>query len=892
MVFAFLVLCMPPSAMAGEGEAAFKTRPEVSRTGGNVTVSFVVDKATDVEVAILNAQGKIVRHLAAGVLGAENPPAPLKSGLSQSITWDGKDDYGAEAKGGPFKARVRAGMGVKLEQIVGGDPYAYLSDDMNQGNHTVWKMTGLEQKPDGTVYVLGNSSTIGPPALRAYDADGNYLRTVFPPPAGMPAAKMKGWGIYANGDGTWTPQFKVTSSVGISQTLLVGDRMTGGLPSLLKSPDSDSLLVRKEARVMTIGTDGSCMDGETSVMVSAPNIEKGQGKGGPGITMTGPVFDALSADGKTRFLSGIYKGFQSSGNIRKVEGGGFWRDGTVWKVDIATGKASVFYAMDAKEVITDVNKRAGSFIGSKYGSSAAFHGVAVDREGRVFLCDRQHKRVLVLSPAGEILRTLPVEYPDAIALSPDEKSLYVTIRVSKHHWKGEIKGATKVYRFTSGGKIGLIKFNDWQKDDAPSVSVDIAGTGHEYTTGGRSHVLATKSKDGKGVNVWIAYHTIPVRIYEDLGNSLQLRKDFMQASKQTCLDLQRIAVDSQTESVYIPDGYGSLFRVADWSAPQFVRCCTEDKKPINASSAAVDPHNRFLYSRNKGKGLGWAGSIKRYGLDGAKGNMVPTAPVGKTGKHSVTDNNIQAAWHITWGDGDRGLAVGPDGSVATLDRSNSAKEKNVFAEGQLRIFKRDETKVPWSQLDMKLRGKRLGAIRYDLKGNLYVGIQKTGKNVPGILANYRLLERVMGVILKFEPTGSLADGDLYPTAPKGPAKTYDVPLGAYGNKWFRTPRFGIDGWGRIYYPTSIIQKVNVIDNAGNEVISFGKYGNRDFPLRRPSPAGYAAPGEGPRTEQAVYMAYPNAVDVTDDYIYVGDMGNCRLLRIAKTFAAAETVELK
>jgi DNA-binding beta-propeller fold protein YncE len=308
----------------------------------------------------------------------------------------------------------------------------------------------------------------------------------------------------------------------------------------------------------------------------------------------------------------------------------------------------------------------------------------------------------------------------------------------------------------------------------------------------------------------------------------------------------------------------------------------QDKTPISASSAATDSRNRFLYCRNKGKGLGWAGSMKRYSLDGAAEFLVP-APVGETGKYSVTDNNIQAAWHITWGDGDRGLAVGPDGSLATLDRSNSEKEKNTYAIGQLRIFKRDETRAPWKPLDMKLRDKRLGAIRYDLKGNLYVGIQKPGRNIPKVLANYKLLKRVMGVILKFEPTGSLADGDLYPTAPKGPARTYDVPLGAYGNKWFRTPRFGVDGWGRICYPTSLVQTVSVIDNAGNQVLRFGTWGNRDSMSGLP---GDKVPTEG------IPMAYPNSVDVTDDYIYVGDMGNCRLMRLRKTFAAAETVPVK
>ena len=45
-------------------------------------------------VTVEDAQGKIIRHLAAGVLG-KNPPEPLQpNSLAQSLTWDGKDDFG------------------------------------------------------------------------------------------------------------------------------------------------------------------------------------------------------------------------------------------------------------------------------------------------------------------------------------------------------------------------------------------------------------------------------------------------------------------------------------------------------------------------------------------------------------------------------------------------------------------------------------------------------------------------------------------------------------------------------------------------------------------------------------------------------------------------------
>jgi hypothetical protein len=40
------------------------------------------------------------------------------------------------------------------------------------------------------------------------------------------------------------------------------------------------------------------------------------------------------------------------------------------------------------------------------------------------------------------------------------------------------------------------------------------------------------------------------------------------------------------------------------------------------------------------------------------------------------------------------------------------------------------------------------------------------------------------------------------------------------------------------------------------------------------------------------MAWPNSVDATDDWIYVSDIVNIHLLRLAKTFSATETVSIQ
>src|SRR4030042_5245607 len=69
-----------------------------SAGGGQWNITFAVDANTDVEVSIVNtADSTVVRHLAAGMLGATPPPPLTANSLSQTLTWDGKDDVGRTA---------------------------------------------------------------------------------------------------------------------------------------------------------------------------------------------------------------------------------------------------------------------------------------------------------------------------------------------------------------------------------------------------------------------------------------------------------------------------------------------------------------------------------------------------------------------------------------------------------------------------------------------------------------------------------------------------------------------------------------------------------------------------------------------------------------------------
>jgi len=106
---AFILASLCCAAASGEEAVRFTRKPTARADGDHVRIEFAVSAPTDVEVVVIDLKGKVVRHLAAGVLG-KNAPRPLKKGsLSQSLLWDRTDDLGRAVAGGAV-IRVSAGI--------------------------------------------------------------------------------------------------------------------------------------------------------------------------------------------------------------------------------------------------------------------------------------------------------------------------------------------------------------------------------------------------------------------------------------------------------------------------------------------------------------------------------------------------------------------------------------------------------------------------------------------------------------------------------------------------------------------------------------------------------------------------------------------------------------
>ena len=74
--------------------------------------------------------------------------------------------------------------------------------------------------------------------------------------------------------------------------------------------------------------------------------------------------------------------------------------------------------------------------------------------------------------------------------------------------------------------------------------------------------------------------------------------------------------------------------------------------------------------------------------------------------------------------------------------------------------------------------------------------------------------------------------------------------------------------------------VQVVDNAGNLITQFGRYGNFDDQAA-------ARPGE-----EGVPLAYPVAAKTSFKHVYIADSANRQVLRLDPVYAAEQIVEVK
>jgi hypothetical protein len=401
-----------PPCVEREDVFAFTAKPAVKFLGRDrYEITFAVKGRCDVTVGIVDADGRVVRHLASGVLGS-NAPAPFqKNALRQTLYWNGKDDldrYPSE----PEKLSVRVMLGLKpvFERRLGGtSPYDI--PGRIQG-------IGVDEE---AVYVFSwaaNGSGL-PVAqfLRKFDHDLTYTGSLIPPAANLPESKLRGMGYVE-----YEPGRKAVHAPDPKQTV-----ENIGLYITVKTSPFTMRPAVVEGRIYFTNTGADStycpgayyMNGEYDIpWHSALYYLHTDGSTDPAGLAHRPLIRhkdvaqkwvnaahrhprlAASPDGRWIYLAGVVSG-------RKQPGVVLWRCARE-----GTEPASPLVGEPGKP-------------GSGNGSFNGACDVQCDGEGRIYVCDERNNRVQVFDPNGSYLKTLRTERPFWMGVHAKSGELYV-----------------------------------------------------------------------------------------------------------------------------------------------------------------------------------------------------------------------------------------------------------------------------------------------------------------------------------------------------------------------------------------------------------------------------------------------------------------------------------
>jgi DNA-binding beta-propeller fold protein YncE len=853
-----LVLAMDASGV----EPAFTAPPRAARERDKVTIHFAVNVETDVAVYIEDAAGKTVRHLVAGVLG-KNPPDQLRAGSrKQSLEWDGKDDFGKLAAGGPFKARIKLGMKPEFDRFL-------LHNPEGSGlTHAV------AVGPDGTLYVFHVDGTangnMGGHKIKLYNRDGKHLKVLTPFPANIAAEKVKPLGVFQTAEGDLVPRVH-------------------NWETLSFYPDNNGVRGRDMPECSSPAVDSR---GRVYWLVKGPALVAVDADGGiPYETFLGPrllpdIKDlrlanelfmywserpslAVSSDDKHVYFAGLCKGPGNYKDARPLP--------CVFRVGVdRRGPGEVFVGKLGQP-------------GKEKGLLTAPRGLAVSK-GLLYVADPSADRVVVFKEAdGAYAGEIAVKNPQVIGVDP-------------------ATGAVYVCAYTGAQTADLIKFSGLE-NAKELYRTTLPRTGMSPNPG--VHRIAVDAS-AQPVRIWMPYlYGNPNRLFciEDAGDKFVDKGD--PRNKDLWAEGPRdLTVDRVRGEVYVKANgfFGKYYRLDDKTGE--VKDTIDISRHQLYATQLVAAMDGNLYTFNFGKGLF---RFDRKGRDLKwEGRDTHIIPIGGMMCFQIRHLAVRP-----YAPPDELFIVAPS-EYLTGNPKDATKFVTLNVIGQDGKTKRT---VIWQCLN--------GAIpRLDAKGNIYLAdlVKPPDRSYPEFFdgklpappkecvgGDLFWNSYMYGSIIKFPPSGGIIwhQKDLpksclgQPPAdllnkPKEPFKRHfsssphltGETQGALWTRFGYAPYsahmsgntshcmcegsgFDVDPFGRVFFPNLGQYRVEVIDTNNNPIVTFGKYGNED--------------SGGPNAQVKkpdIPFAWPVYVAVSDNYAYVADTVNRRLVRV-KLGAAAE-----
>jgi hypothetical protein len=831
----------------------FAVKPAVKREGNKWLVTFTARACCDATVAVVDKEGRVIRHLASGVLG-KNAPYPFQQDtLSQRVEWDGKDDYGniATNAGGIV---VGLGMRVDFHRFI----FQREPGIESRGPVSV----ACDKK--GNVYImwghLWTARFTGIANITAFDSAGNYLRTVKPFRADWPEEKISAVEWLTTADGRRVPLTGPNNHTPFSGYLPGMAGMARHTAQITKDgryifvsgrevPDEKGMSCR---RLLCIGTDGSC----PKTQFIGPPLPEG--------TWQGDTFLALSPDEQYVYIAGTYHGKKKTLHhaVYRVQ----WSDREFPRpfvgIECEAGK-------DEKHFNTP-------------------RGLAVDSDGRLYVCDYMNDRVQVFDVNGKYLKTLEVTGPEQIVIHPQTGALYILSIKDRGKTEKYAEVRWEVYTEKS-----LIKYKSWQEfievarfdfpqkpryfhDCGPILALDSSGTEPVLWV---SIVVKSAPTDF----LWKII---------DKGNELKpVEHQIKGQERGSSVSAPALASSVDYDEFYlVGGGLSGAFRI---------RAGTGNMEKIPLPSDALTWLGSFTAGRdgtlyfstgkliNPPRDMRWV--IKRYNRDGKALPFPEKEGIETLGYHAGTYAGEKCG----------NIAVDMAGRIYVSECSQTG--------GTARAV------VNLYDSDGKLLKKGLIADMTHTAGPLAVFGDRMlyvadavkpagagpGAEFPAFLgADPRKHFRMWyGTVALFGPSGGafrhVTDNEKFTHVGGYPGGRGKVVIeGAYWTYFgispqpqssqCECPRTDIDAdeYGRIYIPDVCTSSVQILDSAGNFIMRFGSYGNWE--------------AQGPNSAvptPAIPLRYPSDVAVVDRFIAVSDSYNRRVLELCISYASEETISL-
>jgi len=615
----------------------FAEKPAVTRDGDQVTITFVSKGFCDATVAIEDAAGTIIRHLASGVLGPKAPEPFQKDSLKQTVLWDGKDDQGRYVDDkNSATVRVSLGLRPRFERNLYWSPYKRIS-----------QAAALIQASEEGVFLCEGS---GVDSIRMFDHQGNYVRTVYPFPAGR-YEQVKGfeWRDFPQGG-----RLPLKKSL-YQQTLLTSGDNCNYDDQLGRSGRAATGMAVLRHSIALVHLRLNRLATDAPLTLPSPQGGEGGVRGGAAlqggktglelrkfvmrdsfnnVVTIGPTSAAISPDGKWLYMAGYAfrfpYNFDTLHVVTRMPLDGV---GVEQAVSLPTpSQAGQPVPQDAAVFAGRVEIRDGSAagFGSQPGEFRNACAVDCDGNGRVYVADFMNDRIQIFSPEGVYLKEVKCFKPALVRVNRRSGEMFVfSWMVPSRLWSKAEPPIEVSPVFTRFGPFDDPK--ELARYDLPMGNVRVRSNGKYGTYVGLPHALwfnaeldfwttpptiwlsrECRNDNEAGVHPGDGGQTTPweasgIKLLQEKDGKLEIVRDFGQdtvkqvvRAKPPTNAIQRLEVNPASGKLYIGEAdSGPTIKASNQLLevdPETGKIRVQDL-PFNAMEFAFDL-NGLIYLRN------------------------------------------------------------------------------------------------------------------------------------------------------------------------------------------------------------------------------------------------------------------------------------------------------